>query len=242
MASTLGRPTFLLLLLPACAPAVLPGTADQRLHDLVRAKTQGPAELAPLLADDAEVVRGGQAVRGRDEGAKLLSTLEHTGELELYRHHDVSLLKLGDGRSVLVQRRADDRIIRAIELPVPVQGDPMPWQGLYYSKAWNLDDEAARLALLKAVWAEQGRYVDGTNDWTGPQGVSQMIGRFRNLVFGTQVNATTGMADAGGGWMTWDWVILSRQGGRTLFYGVDVMHLDAEGKIDFLAGFVNGKR
>ena len=225
----------------SCAPAVLPGTADERLQGAVVAGAPKPADLAPLLTEDAEVRRGDLAARGR-EGAALLATLRPAGEVELYRHHDVSLLKLGDGRAVLLQRDASDRVTRAIELPVPVQGDPMPWQGIYYSKAWNLDDEAARLALLKAVWAPNGRYVDGTNDWTGPEGVSQMIGRFRGLVFGTQVNATTGMADAGGGWLTWDWVILSRQGGRTLFFGVDVMHLDEQGQIDFLAGFVNGKR
>mgnify|MGYP001439169638 CR=1 FL=1 len=227
-------------LLLGCAPAVLPGSADLRLKEAMAAPG---ADIGALLAQDAEVHVSGETVKGREAGAARLSALEAGGPTELFRHHEFSWLSLGDGRGLLLQRGEDDRLTRVVELPAPQSGDGTPWQAVYYSRAWNEDDDALRLQQLKPVWPVDGRYVDATNDWTGPQGVSEMIGRFRKLVPGTQVKATTGLADAGGGWMTWDWVILVRPGAsRPLFFGFDVMHLDAEGKIELLVGFVNGRR
>jgi hypothetical protein len=43
------------------------------------------------------------------------------------------------------------------------------------------------------------------------------------------------MADCGGGWFTWDWIMKTR--GITFFRGFDVVHLGDDGKYDFLAGF-----
>ena len=42
--------------------------------------------------------------------------------------------------------------------------------------------------------------------------------------------------------MTEDWFMLSKPGGRILFKGYDFIHLDNEGKIDFLAGFIGVRR
>jgi len=234
---------WLLLLLTGCAPGFLPGTADARLKELVDARKMG--EVAALLAEDVEVHREAQTVRGQQAGAAALASLtaEPGAKTELFRHHEFSWIALGDGRGLLVQRRADDRVTRIVELPVPGPNDPVPWQAVYYSRAWNEDDDALRVQQLKPMWAEKGRYVDATNDWTGVDGVSFMIGRFRKLAQGTHVKATTGLADAGGGWMTWDWVITQKPGSeRALFFGFDIFHLDSEGKVDLLVGFVNGKR
>lgn len=234
-----------LLLLAGCAPGFLPGTADARLREIVDARSTRPADFAAVLTPDAEVHRAGQTVRGQAAGAEALAslTLEPGAKTVLYRHHEFSWIALGDRRGLLVQRRGDDHITRVVELPGPTLNDPVPWQGVYYSRAWNEDDDAVRLQLLKPAWAENGRYVDATNDWTGVEGVSFMVGRFRKLVLGTHVKATTGLVDAGGGWMTWDWVITSKPGSeRALFFGFDTFHLDSEGKIDLLVGFVNGRR
>ncbi len=232
-----------LLLLAGCAPGFLPGTADAQLRALLEAHQ--PAGAAALLAEDVEVHRGGQTVRGAHSGAEALAAVnvEAGAKTELFRHHEFSWISLGDGRGLLVQRRADDRITRVVELPAPQASDPVPWQAVYYSRAWNEDDDELRVQQLKPVWAEAGRYTDATNDWTGVEGVSFMIGRFRKLVQGTHVKATTGLADAGGGWMTWDWVITQRPGSeRALFFGFDIFHLDADGHVDLLVGFVNGRR
>jgi hypothetical protein len=68
-----------------------------------------------------------------------------------------------------------------------------------------------------------------------------MIGNFRFVFPGAKVKSTSGVADAGGGWVTFDWVIVSRLGRKVLFKGFDVAHLDADGKIELLAGFFGSR-
>jgi hypothetical protein len=228
-------------LLAACGPPILAGSADLKLKDLVVAPVSTPAQFEPLLADDVEVHRGDATVKGPRAGAELLAAVKSAGETRLMRHHDVSLLVLGDGRVLFIARGKDDRVTRAVELRAPGLHDGLPWQAVYYDKTWNADDAAARMALLNAMWAPEGRYVDPMGDVNGPEGVSKMIGNFRLIFQGATVGATSGMADAGDGWVTLDWIITSRLGGRTLFQGFDVAHLNADGKIELLAGFF-GKR
>lgn len=163
------------------------------------------------------------------------------GKGRLIRHHDVSAQVLEEGRVVFMQRDANDTLIRTVTLEAPPAHGGMPWQAVYYDKAWNLDDAAPRDALLKAVWAPHGRYVDPAADLTSPENVSQMIGNFRRVFIGAQVSATSGVGDSGDGWLTFDWVITSRLGGRVLYEGFDVVHLNADGQVELLAGFF-GKR
>jgi hypothetical protein len=112
---------------------------------------------------------------------------------------------------------------------------------VYYDKAWNLDAAEPRRALLNAIWGQNSRYVDPLADVTGPEAVDKMVGNFRLIFIGAKVSSTSGVANAGDGWVTVDWIIKSRLGGRTLFEGFDVAHLSADGKIELLAGFF-GKR
>jgi hypothetical protein len=227
--------------LAACGPPILAGNADLRMKELVTAGTASQKDFEALLADDVEVHRGESTVKGPRAGAELLKEVKADGEPRLLRHHDVSLLALGDGRVLFISRAKDDRVTRAIELRAPELTDREPWQMVYYDKTWNLDDAHARGALLHAIWAENGRYVDPMGDVNGPEAVDKMIGNFRLIFIGAQVSATSGVANAGDGWLTVDWVIKSRLGGRTLFEGFDVAHLNADGKIELLAGFF-GKR
>jgi hypothetical protein len=232
---------IVVLALAACWRPVLAGSADLKLKDLIVAQAATAEDFQALLASDVEVHRAAATVRGTRAGAELLRAVEPGGATRLLRHHDVSLLVLGDGRVLFISRSADDRVTRAIELRAPARTDGLPWQAVYYDKVWNSDDAEVRRALLNAMWAEHGRYVDPLADVEGPEAVGKMIGNFRFLYPGAQVSATSGVADCGGGWLTFDWVITSRLGGRTLYTGFDVAHLTADGKLELLAGFF-GKR
>jgi hypothetical protein len=224
-------------LLVACGPPVMKGNADLRLRDLVLSKSATPESIAPLLASDATVHRATGTVQGAQAAAKALAEVKPEGQTRIYRHHDVSLLVLGDGRVLLIQRGEEDHVTRAVELRSPAPGDGYPIQAIYYDRAWNADDARSRNALLNAMWAEKGRYVDPMQDVTGPESVSKMIGNFRFIFPGSKVKSTSGVVEGGDGWVTFDWVIISRLGRRELYKGFDVAHIDADGKIEFLAGF-----
>lgn len=230
-----------LLLLTSCGPVVMKGNADLRLRELLHAKPIKAEAIAPLLLPEVEVHRAEATVKGAAAGSSALAQLEVDAQTRLYRHHDVSLLVLGDGRVLFIQRDPADLVSRAVELRPPGPGDGFPIQAVYYDRAWNADEARAREALLKAMWAENGRYVDPMADVAGPEGVSKMIGNFRFVFQGAQVRSTSGVAEAGGGWVTFDWIIISKLGRRVLFKGFDVAHLNGEGKIELLAGFFGSR-
>jgi hypothetical protein len=217
------------------APTLLAGDADLKLSELVKSQAATPKDFAALLADDVEVHTKDGTQHGAAAGAELLGPLKPGGFTRVLRHHDVSLMVLGDGRVLLMQRNANDRVSKAIELRRPTPRDGTSWQGVEYGHAWNVDEADARMALLGATWTETGRYVDPGKDVIGPQGISDMIGNLRKVAVGSQVITTTGLADCGGGWFTWDWIMKTR--GITFFRGFDVLHLNDAGKFDFLASF-----
>jgi SnoaL-like domain len=230
-----------LLLLTSCGPVVMKGNADLRLRELLHASPVKADAIAALLTPDAQVHREEGTVQGAAAGASALAGVQVDATTPLYRHHDVSLLVLGDGRVLFLQRDREDRVSRAVELRPPSPADGMPSQAVYYDRSWNADEARAREALLRAIWAEDGRYVDPMADVAGPEGVSKMIGNFRFVFTGAQVKSTSGVAEGGNGWVTFDWVIISRLGRRVLFKGFDVAHLNADGKIELLAGFFGSR-
>ena len=238
--SNLSAALLLALLLGACVP-VLKGNGDLRLRELIVAPDTSANAIVPLLAKDVEVHRPGGTVKGISAGAAALAALKPGGGTQILRHHHVSLVQLGDGRVLLVERNGEDLITRAVELRAPSVGDALPRRLYYYGAAWNTDPAKARLALVEASYAKDGYYVDPGHEVRGTDEVSQMLGNLRFVAPGSRLKFTSGVADAGDGWVTDDWVMVSRLGGRTLFTGFDIMHLDADGKIDFLAGFI-GKR
>lgn len=231
-----------LIALTACGPVALKGNADLRLADLIVHQAK-PAELVPLLDDEVVVHRRQTDVKGRKAAAEQLAGIVPGSASRVDRHHEVSLLIFDDHRAVLIQRSEADQVTRAVELEAPKPGrGGMNWGLLYYDKAWNTDEDRARLALLKAAYAETGRYVDATNDWYGPRDISEMISRFRRVALSPEVTIITQATDCGSGWVTFDWVIRSPQLGRVIFRGFDVAHLNAEGRLDFLAGFLGERK
>jgi hypothetical protein len=225
----------------ACGPPVLRGQADLSLRSILDTRAATSQAIAPLLTADVEVHREGETVRGVEAGAAALAQVKPDGATRLERHHGVSALKLGDGRVLVLQRNEQDRIMRAVEFRAPSPGDGVPRKMFFYGAAWNTDPAKARRDLIQFTYAEDGFYVDPGHEVIGVDAVSRMIGNLRMVAPGSVIQYTSGIADIGGGWMTEDWTMLSRPGGRTLFNGYDFIHVNAEGKIDFLAGFI-GKR
>jgi hypothetical protein len=223
--------------LTGCVP-VLKGGADLQLRELLAKPGAGAEAIIPLLSPEVVVHRNRETVKGIEAGAAALAELKLEQVPEVLRHHDVTLVLFGDGRTLLLERGADDRIVKAIEIPQPLPPDQMSQKFVYWGAAWNTNLSAPRLALVQAAYAEGTRYVDPGHDVYGTQDIAQMIGNLRTIFPGSVIHYTSAVTDAGGGWLTEDWVMLSRLGGRVLFRGMDVLHLDAEGKIDYLAGFI----
>jgi len=139
----------LLVCLCACrAGPLLKGDADIRLSEWLAVRE---ASVAPLLDAHVEAWRADEHVTGAKAAAELLASITPGARTRLLRHHDVSLIELGDGRVLFLQRSAEDRIIKAAELRPPSPNDGVPWWGAYYDRAWNLDDEGYRMAMLKPV-------------------------------------------------------------------------------------------
>jgi hypothetical protein len=230
------------LLLCACSPPILKGTSDLKLRAILDARSANAESIAPLLADDVEVHTAGTTVRGAGAGAAALAALKPEGLTRIDRHHGVSAVALGDGRLLLIQRSPADRVIRAVEIEPPGPAGTMPQRFVYWGAAWNTDAHSARRDLVAASWAEHGFYVDPGHEVLGVDEVSRMIGNLRMVAPGSVLHYVSGLGDSGGGWRTEEWVMVSRLGGRRLFVGYDVIHLDADGKIDFLAGFIGQRR
>jgi hypothetical protein len=227
------------LTVTGCGGNALRGNADLRLAELIATRSAKPDVVLPLLADDVVVHRAEakDSVKGAQAAAAQLAEVSPGAKTRVMRHHDVTALMLDDGRVLFIQRNEEDHVTRAVELRGPMPGDGRSWQNLYYDRAWNLDDPTARLALLRAAWTQEGRYVDATNDHHGPEAIGTMIGVIRQIFTGTQVTALTGSADNGDGWYTFDWEMRSRLGGRVLFRGFDIVHVTASGSFELLAGF-----
>jgi SnoaL-like domain len=231
---------FLLLavLLTGCAPPVLKGTGDLKLRAILTAPEPRATAIVPLLAPDVVALVAREPLQGADSAAMALAELRVEGDPAVFRHHDVTLVLLGSGRALLLERSADDRIVKAVELPAPAAAGELPQRLYWYGAAWNTDDRAARRDLILASYAQGARYVDPGHDVTGPEEVAQMIGNLRMVAPGSVIQYVSAVTEAGGGWATEDWVMLSRPGGRVLFRGMDIFHLGEDGKIDYLAGFI----
>jgi hypothetical protein len=227
---------LLIPLLSGCFP-VLQGDADLRLRGLMLKPSAGADAIAPLLAADVEVLRGAQKVTGVDAGAAALATLKVEKEPEAVRHHAVTLLRLPEGRTLLIERSQDDHILKAIEIPRLGPPGALTPTFTAWLAAWNTDPEAERLTQLEASFSAAGYYVDPGAEVTGREAMSKDIARLREAYKGSVLEYSGGPTDAGGGWATEDWTMYSKPGGDVLFRGIDIIHLDAEGKIDYLAGF-----
>jgi hypothetical protein len=106
-----------------------------------------------------------------------------------------------------------------------------------YIDIWNEKDPAARRAAVRALWADDGRYVDPLADVAGHDGIDAVIAavqaQFPGFVFrpGPVIDAHHHLAR-----FTWE---LGPEGGDAVVVGFDVAVFTGDGRIQDVHGFLD---
>ncbi len=105
-----------------------------------------------------------------------------------------------------------------------------------YDEVWAEPDQAARLAVLSEIWAEDGVYVDPEvpDGVRGPAALSDLITTSLDEMPGLEIKATTALVLLGDrGWYRWEATTADGEA----FDGIDFVEFDAEGRIERLTNF-----
>ena len=105
-----------------------------------------------------------------------------------------------------------------------------------YDAVWAEPDQAARLAVLSEIWAEDGVYVDPEvpDGVRGPAALSDLITTSLDEMPGLEIKATTALVVLGDrGWYRWEATTADGEA----FDGIDFVEFDAEGRIERLTNF-----
>ena len=105
-----------------------------------------------------------------------------------------------------------------------------------YIDSWNETDAAARHAICRGVWADDGRYVDPLVDATGPRAIADALGGLQAQFPGHRVERVTGI-DAHHDQARFGWTI-SGPDGSVVFAGVDIVATKDDGRLQTIAGFL----
>jgi hypothetical protein len=103
-----------------------------------------------------------------------------------------------------------------------------------YGAAWNEADEARRLTLLDASWAQGGVYQDPTGRAEGRSALHAHIGGFHLMMPGHTIENTSGV-DVYGANFRFTWRMLN--GAEPVAEGMDFGTFDGEGRIASITGF-----
>ncbi|MCG7518342.1 hypothetical protein [Ruegeria sp. Ofav3-42] len=112
----------------------------------------------------------------------------------------------------------------------------MNWQQTVndYGAAWHEPDTGKRLEILSGCFAEDGIYVDPS---AMVKGRSNLCGHIAEVVHSTGGKLElTSKANGHNDVIHFTWRLVGADG-SVLIAGHDFAHLDAEGKISYLAGF-----
>lgn len=107
-----------------------------------------------------------------------------------------------------------------------------------YLAAWNQADTGARLAQIARTWTPEARYADPLMEASGPEAICAMIEQARGQVPGLAFTLC-GQPDGHREFVRFSWD-LSPPGGAPVASGVDVLRLDAQGRIAGVVGFLDG--
>jgi len=109
-----------------------------------------------------------------------------------------------------------------------------------YIEAWNTPEERTRRNLLDRCWADDGTYTDPISEVRGKEALVAHIGRFLSegpsgrgpgyrIPIGSGVEQHHGM-------IRFSWVLLDPES-TTVFEGLDVGELTADGRLKRIVGF-----
>lgn len=107
-----------------------------------------------------------------------------------------------------------------------------------YIALWNDAADASRRARLSAGWTADARYVDPMMTGEGHDGIAAMIAGAR-AQFPGHGFALTGAPDGHGEFVRFSWT-LAPASGAAVAAGIDVVRLDASGRIAEVIGFLDG--
>jgi hypothetical protein len=183
-------------------------------------------QVRDLLAADAKLVTSDETIVGDQRVYEALSTLPAGGRAS--GHHDVAQLVLPDAALFAM---GTDAVHSLALFEGPGSDDP-PEAIDDYVAAWNEPDSSRRDELL-AAFAPDGRYVDPTVDAEGREALAAHLTEFRDAQPGTTLERT-GPIRRAGDWYLFDWAMKS---GGTTTPGIDVVRIDDDGRVAFVAGF-----
>jgi hypothetical protein len=104
-----------------------------------------------------------------------------------------------------------------------------------YVEMFNEPDDVARAELGKDVFADDGRLVDPLVDATGPVQIAAAIGALQAQMPGHSLARTTAV-DTHHDQARFGWTV-NGPDGSVAVAGIDVVSLDADGRIQQAAGF-----
>jgi hypothetical protein len=107
-----------------------------------------------------------------------------------------------------------------------------------YFNCWNEPNDAKRLELIKAAWTHDARSVDPLADVAGHLAISEMMGAVQQQFPGHRFQLV-GEAASHHDVLHWSWELVDGDGAKVIG-GIDVAHLNADGRIRDLKGFFNG--
>jgi hypothetical protein len=196
--------------------------------ELMEAISSGEREeVRSLLAPKVTLVTADKTVEGQVAVHAALSALPAGGRAS--GHHDVAQLVLPD--MVLFGQGSD-----AVQALALLEGagaiEPPPAALDAYVAAWNEPNATERLTLLDA-FAVHGRYVDPTVDVVGREAFAAHLTGFRAAQPATTFERT-GLTRRAGNRYLFEWVMTN---GSTSTPGTDIIQLDDEGRVQFVAGF-----
>ena len=120
-----------------------------------------------------------------------------------------------------------------------VDWSALPPVGQGYAKAWNERDPAARRALLKTVWAEDGTFADQTYETpiVGRETLAHDIGMFQEAGFGAYFEPRPiAEGDVHHGYLRLPWTYCDADG-NVVWVGEDIAELNAAGLIRRVLSF-----
>lgn len=104
-----------------------------------------------------------------------------------------------------------------------------------YASAWCEADTAARQALLKRVWAQDGVYQDPKADVQGRDALVAHIGGFQASMPGARIKLSSGVSQHHEN-IFFGWRLVTAEG-ATAVDGVDFGVLAPDGRIARITGF-----
>lgn len=107
-----------------------------------------------------------------------------------------------------------------------------------YLAAWNEDDDTRRAERVRALWVEDGSYVDPLAEVSGHDAIVAVIGAVRQQFPGHTFELAKA-ADEHHGRLRFSWSLVPEPGAEPTAIGTDVAVLAPDGRLRDVHGFLD---